>query len=111
MRIGNPPPGTLSTVNLGSQTSPPVLATITGASILNNAAAFIASDVDRAELFVTNTSTTGDLYACASGSSTTALGTLVGPRCIAGFTTSAALQLNNLSGSTITYTAMQTKWR
>ncbi len=111
MRLNNPPQGVLSTVNVGTMTSPPILATLTGATINATSAVDIAADPDRADLIVTNLSQTLPLYAASTSSTTTQVGTLIGPQVVGVLTTAAAVRLINPGASSVAYIANQTKWR
>lgn len=101
MRIGNPPPTSISAFSITDLNVSNTLTTTATQTITNTNHYDIAAAATTREVQLTNKSTTGDLWVRDQAATTGGEGTLLGPRSTLFLNTRAALRVQNNSGGSI----------
>lgn len=102
MQINNPLPIQTTTIQISGITSPTLFTTPANLVIGNGAFADIAPCANQITVLVSNTSSSGSLNIHDTTTSTSQVGTLLGPGQTAGFDVNATVRVSNASGSSIT---------
>ncbi len=101
MKIGNPLPQLLNTVQIGGIAAPSVLATLTNLAVPNNTSQVSTLSATQVQLIITNQDTANSVYITDTSITTFQVGTKLGPGQIAVLDGSYQVRLANNSGATV----------
>lgn len=109
MRISNPPPGGSLAVSVSQTTPPSTFNTVGLVTVSMTGATSVLVDTSRAELFVSNLSTTDTIYVSDSATTTAGLGVPVNPGTTLILSTQAAVNLTTVTGTNVSVAINRTR--
>lgn len=109
MRISNPPPGGALAVSVASTTPPSTFTTGALVTVSMGGATTVQLDATRAELFISNLSTTDTIEARDTLAATSGVGIPVPPGATLVLSTQAAVNLTTLTGTGVSVAINSTR--